>query len=438
MVKYNGEDKNVINEEFQEYMIQANTLMTQEKYEDAIIYLKKAEQIDNMNTDVYITKGIAYANCEKYSDAKAEFEKTLKINRNSGVALFHLGNIEILTGNKAKGMELFNNSIARGFDDAQVYFSLGLMHEEADNEELAIRNYSKAIQKDPNRPDIRIRKIRILIKNNFLLEALQSNDELILSNPDVFEGYHLKFLMLVSLKRYEEAESVIKHAMELFPKDSAFALDKASLMITKKEYNEALDYLKWIQEDMELDYNAEHSIAMEKSRIYASQNDMDKAIISLREAKSILANQKLFDIEATYLLMSCYLNNKEFEKVIIAAKEIKKVKSEDYYVLAAHYYEPFALKRMGDIEKANRLFEESICYYRSKSLKHPNNIDCYTFRVMSLRELGELDKALELSDFLIKVNGESSVSHVLRATVLEVLGRDVEARDERSVASSLD
>lgn len=79
---------------------------------------------------------------------------------------FHLGNIEMLLGNKAKGIELYNNAIANGFDDAQVYFSLGLMHEEEGNDDLAVRNYSKAILKDPNRADIRIRKIRLFIKTN--------------------------------------------------------------------------------------------------------------------------------------------------------------------------------------------------------------------------------------------------------------------------------
>lgn len=218
-----------MNEDFQEYMIQANALMGQEKYEDAIKYFEKAEQIDNMNIDVYLSKGVAYANLESYEPAKLEFEKVLKISKNNGIALFHLGNIEILSGNRARGIELFNNAIANGFDDAQVYFSLGLMHEEADSDELAIRNYSKAILKDSNRADIRIRKVRLLIKNNLLPEALQTIDELILSNPDVFEGYHLKFLVLVSQEKYDDAENVINDAMKLFPKDAAFALDNRKL-----------------------------------------------------------------------------------------------------------------------------------------------------------------------------------------------------------------
>ena len=82
---------------------------------------------------------------------------------------------------------------------------------------------SKAIIKDPNRPDIRIRKARVQIKNNSHQEALQTIDELILSNPDVFEGYHLKFLVLESLNKFDEAEAVIDEALSLFKKDVNFA-----------------------------------------------------------------------------------------------------------------------------------------------------------------------------------------------------------------------
>lgn len=64
------------------------------------------------------------------------------------------------------------------------------------------------------------------------------------------------------MKKFEEAEKVINDAMALFPKDAAFALDKASLMITRKEYDEALNYLDSITNDMETDQDIRHSIAM--------------------------------------------------------------------------------------------------------------------------------------------------------------------------------
>ena len=422
-----------------EYMNQATALMGQEKYEAALSFLEKAEKEDRFNVDIYITKGVAYANLEQFDKAQIEFEKALKVNKKEGIVYFHLGNIEMLIGNKAKGIELYNNAIANGFDDAQVYFSLGLMHEEDNNDDLAVRNYSKAILKDANRADIRIRKIRIFIKNQQLKEALQALDELILSNPDVFEGYHLKYLVLASMEEFDEASAVLSSAMLMFPKDTAFAIDKASLMITKKEYKQALDYLNSLGNTYEIDAEAAHSIAMEESRAYAFLEDMNGTVKSLEKARemALKLDPPRLDLEALYLLMNCYLNNEEFEKVIECAKELKKAEGEDYYSIAAYYYEPLAMNKLGKGETAKTLFKEAVEFLRGVSLKNPGNVDAYAFRIMALRELSEYQKALDLADYLIMVKDDLAEAHTLRATVLEDLGRVDEAKNERAKAVSI-
>lgn len=427
------------NIEFLEFMNQANVLMGQGKYEAAIGFLEKAEAVDRFNLDVYITKGVAYANMDDFEKAKAEFEKALKVNKKEGVVYFHLGNIEMLTGNKGKGMEYYNNAIAYGFDDAQVYFSLGLMYEEENNDDLAIRNYSKALLKDANRADIRIRKIRLLIRKEMMEEALHALDELILANPDVFEGYHLKYLVLANQEKYEAAESVLDGAMQLFPKDTAFAIDKGSLMITKKEYEKAIAYLDSLDQSYEVDAEAGHSIAMEQSRAYAFLHDMEGTIRSLEKARSLFLeyDPPRMDLEALYLLMNCYMNEDNLDKVLECARELKKAEGENYYSLAAYYYEPLVLKKQEKTAEAQKLFEEAVSFYRGISLREPGNVDSYAFRILSLREIGGLEKAMELADYLVAVRDDLAEAHTLRATVLEDLGRNEEAKVERAKAVSL-
>ena len=425
--------------EYEEYMNQAKILLGQGKYEAAVHFLNKAETIENMNTEVYILKGICLANEEKIEEAQKEFLKVLKINKKEGVAYFHLGNLEVLKGNRGKGIEYYNNAIANGFDDAQVYFSLGLMNEEDNNPDIAIRNYSKAINKDPKRADIRIRKARLFIQIGQLHEAVQCLDELILSNPDVFEGYHLKYLVLAELKKYDAAQAVLDAAISLFPKDPAFAIDKASLEIVKKNYEKALRMFQQIEEKYELENENKHSIARERARVYAYLEDMDHTIKSLNKAKEIASKLEppRMDLEADYLLMNCYLNTEEYEKVVECARELKKAEGEEYYQLAAYYYEPSALKAMGKETEARKLYEESVSYYRKISLKTPNNVDSYAFRIMSLRQLNQSEKALELADFLVCSNDELPEAHTLRAIVLNDLGRTEEAKKEEAKAAEL-
>ena len=429
----------MLNIDFEEYMNQGKILLGQEKYAEAVESFKKAEEIDNMNINLYIYKGICFANLDDTDNAKAEFLKALKINKKEGVIYFHLGNIEILQGNKAKGIEYYNNAIAYGFDDAQVYFSLGLMNEEEGNVDIALRNYSKAILKDPNRPDIRIRKARLFIASKMYSEALQCLDELILSNPDVFEGYHLKNLILIEMGKYEEAEKVLATAMGLFPKDPAFAIDRASLETYKKNYQGALDRFAEIEKNYELEIENYHTISMEKARIYSYLENMQDTIKQLGLARdyALKLEPPVLDLEAIYLLMNCYLSIEDYDNVIAMAQEIKKASGEEYYQLAAYYYEPLALKKKNKINEANKMFDEAVSHYRKISLGAPNNLDSYAFRIMSLRELGKLDKALELSDFLVKVNENMAEAHTLRAIVLDDLGRVDEAKAERSKAAQI-
>ena len=147
--------------EAQEYLIQGSVLAGQGKHKEALGYYEKAEKDDPMNIEVYLSKGIAYANLDCLDDAKKQFEKALKVNRKSGLAYFHLGSIELLQGNTASGIENYNKAIANGYDDAQLYYSMGLLYEEQGDPDMALRNYSKAIQRDALRPDIRIRKARL-------------------------------------------------------------------------------------------------------------------------------------------------------------------------------------------------------------------------------------------------------------------------------------
>lgn len=423
----------------QEYVLQGKTLIGQEKYDLAISFFEKAEQNDRMNIEIYLSKGLCYANTDNFEKAREEFQKALKINRKSGIALFHLGNIAMLTGEKAEGLEYYNNAIACGYDDAQIFFTLGLYYEEDGNDELAMRNYVKAIHKDPTRPDARIRKVRMLIKNGDVQQALQSIDELLLACPDVFEGYHLRFLLLLEIGEFKEAEETIEGALEIFPEDVGFALDKASLLVAKKQWDEAIEYLDHIENTMDIDVVNQRSIAMQKARIAADNNDLPMTIASLERAKniSIATGKENLDCEATYMLMNCYMSDNQFEKAKENADLLNAIENQNQFSIPALYYLPYILKQMGKDSEAVPLYKDAIEKYRELSLANPGNVDFYVFRILCLRDLGQYEKALELCDYLIAVQGELAEVHSVKAVVLFAAGREDEAKEEQLKATEL-
>ncbi len=427
------------NLESQEYLMQAKALIGQQKYSAAVLLLEKAEECDRMNEEIYLTKGLCYANLNELDKAKEEFGKALKVNRKSGVALFHLGNICMMQGNDAEGIENYNKAIMNGYDNAQLYFTLGVIMEEAGNDENAVHNYVKAIHKDPSRPDIRIRKIRLQIKNGAAQQAMESIDEMIVACPDVFEGYHLRFLLLMEAGKMEEAEETVDGAMVLFPNEVGFALDKASLLTAQKKYQQALEYLETIEKTMDVDENSRRDIALERVKIAARNADMEKTIEVLegmkREAQK--ADPPKVDCEALYMLMNCYLGDKQFEKAKENAEILFNVEQLNQFSIPSWYYLPYILKNMGKEQEAKPLYEKAVEKYRNLSLKHPGNIDFYMFRILSLRDLGNYDKALELSDYLVSVQEDLAEVHTIRAAVLAAMGREEEAKAEMKRSEEL-
>ena len=421
----------------QEYLTQGAVLAGQGKHAEALVYYDRAEKENPMDIDVYLSKGIALANLDKLNEAKAQFEKALKINKTSGLAHFHLGSIAILQGDQALGFENYNGAIANGYDDAQLYYSIGLLHEENGEIDMAIRNYSKAIMKDALRPDVRVRKARLLIQENHFPEALQALDEMILTNPDVFEGYHMKIMVLMQMNQIAKAEVVVNDALGLFPKDPGFAIDKVQIFLQQNRIDDAVALLNSLENAEETDDAVRRRIFMEKAQISTTKDNVEAAIMELEKAKKLSDKNGEFDAEVVFLLANCHLATEEYEKTLAEARELILKSNDDYYKQTARYFEPFAMKMLGRIDEAKALYTEVINEFRRQSLESPGNLDSYLLRTMCLRDLEQYEKALEILDYVITLQPERGEPRVLRVSVLEALSRTEEAAEEQKIVNSM-
>lgn len=426
------------NQDSLEYLNQARVFVGTEQYDDALVYIDKAIAADRMNKELYVEKGIIYANMDRYDDAIEEMKKALKIDKSYGEAYFHIGNLLIMEGDGAGGIENYNKAIAYGYDDAQIFFNLGLMYEEDNKDELALRNYAKAINKDPMRADARIRKANIYIANGKKQEALETVNELILSDPDLYDGYHLKAILLADMGDMDKAMEVLDEGVQLFPKDPSFLIDKVNIYVMRGETEKARELVQTIESEYEMEVDQKRHLELEKARLFALQTDIDSVITSLLKAKAYSKelDDNDVDSEATFLLVSCYLEKKDYKTVIAYSQEL--IDNGDLaYAIPSYYTLPHAYKELGDEEKAKALFKESISKLRAITLDNPEILDGYLFRAMCLKEMGAYEKALELSDYLLKVDDKSKSFHSLKAEVLYAMGNEEEALKEKSISESL-
>ena len=101
------------NSESVEYLNQARYFVGVEQYNDALEYINKAIATDKLNKELYVQKSIILANLDQYTEAIGELKNALKIDRAYAEAYFHLGNLYLMTGEQALGLESYNKARSR-------------------------------------------------------------------------------------------------------------------------------------------------------------------------------------------------------------------------------------------------------------------------------------------------------------------------------------
>lgn len=421
-----------------EYLNQSKYFFGAGNYEEALNYVNKGIDADKMNIEMHLFKGIIYASMDAYDEAIKSLNDALKINKKCAEAYFHLGNIYLMMEQRALGVENYNKAISLGFDDPQLYYNLGLMYEEEGKYDLAIRNYTKVILKDPLRSDARVRKATIYISSSKYPEALETLNELILADPDLYDGYHLKALLLAEMGQLDDAIAVLDEAILLFPKDPAFPLDEVNMYVLKGEKEKAKEEVSKLEQNYELNFEQKRMLELEKSRLFALESNIDLVIESLIKAReyTVKANPEDLDTEATFLLVNCYLEKKEFKKAADCSKELLG-RNDLAYAIPSYYTLPYAIARGGNEEEAKAIYKDSIGKLRAITLKNPDILDGYFFRALCHKEIGEYEKARELCEYLIKIDDKSKTFHSLKAEVLFAMGLEAEAKAEKELSETL-
>ena len=413
----------------EEYNHQGLILYSQDMYDEALSFFNKAIQEDNRFINSYINSAQVYIMRDEYDDAVKFLNKALLLDKKCAIVYFHLGNIELLKGNTDEAKELYNKSISLGYDNTQIYINLAADAEENGDFDSALSYYNKVIALDKFNAYAKARKIEINVALKRIPEALKACDNLIETNPDIFEGYHYKFALLTDTGKYSEAEKVLERAITLFPDDEAFFYDRARLLQIQGKNQEALDLL---EEKITVNEQNRSSLVSFKGQLLLSLEKVDDAKRIFEEEYS--SNE---DSEIAYFLTSIYMAQKEYDKAVECASKVIDSDDKDNYYYAALYYKAVALKKLGKTMEAKEAFDNALLIFRAATSRQPGQIQLYFYRAICHKEIGELDKAFELIDFVLGVDTNIAEAHLIKAEILSEQGKEDEAEKERSVAYTI-
>ena len=393
----------------------------------------QAIELDPMVVENYKNYGDLNMAEEKYQDAKNHYKKALLIEK-SGLLYFLYGNACFMNDNVHEGLENYNMAISEGYDNEEMMFFMGMAYEHLNDDEMALRFFQKACVKNPSRADYLIKKISVLIRLQMLEKAELEIEELLKIAPEMFDGYHMKTLLLLNQERYEEAANFAKQASDKFPEDPELLYDYAKCITMTGNFDLAISLIESAKK-MKYYTEAERMFTMLEAQIYAESKNMEAAIACC-EACIAMEKDDDFDGEARFMLMNLNLVTENLELVLKQAVEIVNRDAEDLYYYAALYYKAFCMKKLGK-EDAMECYKEANSIYRLATLENPGAVDIYLYRAMCMKDMEEYDKAMDILNFILDLDADVAEIHTIKAEIYQIQGKVSQSETELKLAYEL-
>lgn len=424
---------NEIRLEAQDLNQQAVVLIKANSLEAAKAKIEKAIDLDPMLMDSYKNYGDYYMAMQDYDNARNMFKKALLIEK-KGELYFLYGNACFMMDDVHEGLEYYNLALSAGFDNEDMLFFMGMAYEHLNDDQMALRYFTKATQKNPSRPDFMVKKITTLIRLDMMDVAEENTDQLISNSPELFDGYHIKSKLLIHRGAIDEALAFSKSASEKFPEDVDLLFDYVRSITVKGDYENAL---RLIENAKKMKYfeDSKRSFVMLEAQIAADNGNVERAIECCNECIAI-EESNYFDSEARFMLMNMYLTYPKFDEAFNVATQLCDNDAEDLYYYAALYYRAFTSKQLGN-EDAQKLYKEANSIYRLATLKNPEALDIYLYRAMCLKDMAEYDKALDILEFMNELTEDIAEIYTVRADIYKLQGNRILANEQYEKAYAI-
>lgn len=407
-----------MNELARDYKLRGNALMGNGQYKEAQAQFHKAIDIEE-DADLYTDLGNAYASNEEYIEAIDAFSKALAFSSNKGEILFDIGSVYLLQERLKKCIEYYNKAEEAGFNNVRLYINLAAIYSALGDKQMELRNYTKAIDKNPLIGDLYVKKAMLLLDLGKVSAALETIEELRSLFPDSFEGYDLAARAYLTQGEKEKAMAILDTGINKFPNDINLKLSKSGLYT---EFNEA-DMAEKILEDIKKSPNAElywRAIMLQEVTVASLRNEPDKMKTLLIQV--VQREEDECDEQARFMLMMTCNLLADYKMALEQASKLVEQDSNTTFYVSGLYYRGEFLEKLGDTEAAKVQFNEAIKKLRKLSMSNRTFYEVYIYRAMAHQHLREYDKAIEMAEFITDLQPERADGYMILADIYKDMG----------------
>ena len=412
--------------ELNELQLQGAAMMGKGSFKEAKEYFLKALEQEK-SADLYVDLGNATASLGEYDAAIEAFSNALTLEPNNGEIMFHIGSVYLLQRKWKKTIEYYNKAEEKGFRQVILYTNFAAIYQALGDTQMELRNYTKAIEANPLRGDLYVKKISLYIEQRRFHEALNTLEELRKVVPDAFEGYDLAAKIHLGFQENEKAVDVLKQGIEKFPNDLNIRNSLVSVYVKLNEIEQA----KAVLEEMKvLDKNNvfTKTILYQEISIAALKENEDDIFEKLETLISM--EEDTCDEHARYMMLMICMTQEKLERALEMAQILEQQTTGSNYVDAGIFYKAELLKKLGKEAEAKAQYEKASVYFRRKTIQKNSSYDTYLYRALCYKEMDKYEKALEIADFIEKMEPNRAEANVIRAEIYKSMGNEDQSEEE--------
>lgn len=405
--------------------------MGKKNFSEAQKEFQKALDIEE-NSELYLNLGNAYASETKYEEALAAYTKAQLFDPNNAEIYFSIGSVYLLQDRLKKCIEAYNKAEALGYTNIRLYVNLAAIYHALGNRQLELRNYTKAIDKNPLIGNLYIKKALLLTELGKPDAALEITEEFRKLFPDAYEGYDLTARIYMMKGMPSEAIGILNEGITKFPKDINLKLSKAGLLIGRREVEASESVINELKEDPNYE-QFKRAILMQEISVASLKEDRVKMKELLVEAVG-LEKEGSVDEQARFMLMMVANISEDYALALEQAEKLDIPNSKSSYCISAMYYRGEILEKLGRADEAEDQFRKAAKRLKVLSLNSRTNFEIYVFRAMAHKHLKEYEKALELAEFIRDMQPEKQDGYVLLAEIYKDMGDEEKYREQYEIA----
>lgn len=361
-----------------------------DKETEARTLYKKLLAANPKNEDACIFLGKSLAVDKKTDQAIAQLNACSKADKSNGMYDYYIGKIYLDMGQVPKAMDSFKLAFKRQPSLSQAVSALGILLEEREKHDEAIKVYAQYLKGQSNDSGILTRIVQTLFLKERFAEVIPYAERLSDLEP---ENLNLKVklgILYTDAKKYPEAISVFKDLLAAAPESDKILYYLGAIHQEMNQFQESIEYFNQIPSSSGLYTDSSVQMANMLSSL-AQAEFLENESTQVRDRFIKFVNAKLADmkdmrVEFSVIKAGYYEGIGQYKE---AMETMMVVQDEKSFSTQHKYY-------LANLYEKEKKFAESTALVMTILENEPKNAHAWNFLGYSLVVRGEeMDKAYE-------------------------------------------